>query len=81
MPRPPVNHMQKTGHSWLAGEREEEKPYEFQEFPKHKYHKTKASVVVNNPDEEKKLGSDWKDTPAAFLEPEKSEKPADEVKK
>ena len=67
MAKAPVKHLQNTGHNWLASEKEEEKPYEFQEFPKHKYHKTKPSVIVANPDEEKKLGKDWADSPAAFV--------------
>ena len=32
------------------------------EFPKWKYSKTDA-VIVQNPDEEKKLGKGWRDTP------------------
>ena len=36
-------------------------------FPKWKYHLTKPPVVVNTPDEERALGSDWADSPADFL--------------
>jgi hypothetical protein len=38
-------------------------PYEFQAYPKWKYHKTKPAVLVNDPGEEKKLGPAWQDRP------------------
>jgi hypothetical protein len=44
--------------------------YQFQAYPKWKYNKTKPAVVVNDPGEEKKLGSGWQDTPFAPGEPE-----------
>ena len=37
--------------------------YEYQEFPKWKYHPDKEAVVVQNADEEKALGADWFDRP------------------
>ena len=32
-------------------------------YPKWKYHKTKPAVIVQDPDEEKKLGPGWQDLP------------------
>ena len=40
--------------------------YEYQEFPKMKYHAIKDPVTVANAEEERKLGDGWADTPAAF---------------
>jgi hypothetical protein len=37
--------------------------YEFIEFPKCKYHATKACIVVQSKDEEIALGGDWGDLP------------------
>lgn len=37
--------------------------YQYQEYPKWKYSKTKGNVIVNNPDEEKKLGTGYQDRP------------------
>lgn len=40
-------------------------------YPKWKYHATKQAVVVHDAKEEKALGKDWEDTPAAFAKEEK----------
>lgn len=38
------------------------------EYPKWLYHKEKEAVVVNNLEEHEALGSEWAETPAAFLQ-------------
>lgn len=40
------------------------------EFPSFRYHATLPPVIVNDPEEESKLGDGWADTPAAFDVPE-----------
>lgn len=39
-------------------------------YPKWMYHRTEAARLVQDPDEESALGSDWAETPAAFEQPE-----------
>lgn len=36
------------------------------QYPKFKYHATKAARIVNDDAEEQELGSEWKDSPAEF---------------
>lgn len=38
----------------------------FIEFPKYKYHESRAPFVVQNKEEEAQLGDDWVDSPAYF---------------
>jgi hypothetical protein len=70
--------MQNTGHHYLDGKKEPEKPYEVQEFPKTMHHKTKPTVEVKTPAEQAALGSEWQQTPAAFKEGAAAEKAAAE---
>ena len=44
-------------------------------YPSWVYHKTLAPRVVENPEELAALGPGWADTPAAFAEPEKVDRP------
>jgi hypothetical protein len=37
-------------------------------YPKWKYHRELAAVIVQNENEEAALGEGWEDTPAAFAE-------------
>ncbi len=36
------------------------------DYPKFKYHATKAARIVNDDAEEQELGAEWKDSPAEF---------------
>lgn len=44
----------------------------FQPFPSFRFHRSGASRVINNPEEERELESeldgDWRDSPAAFVD-------------
>lgn len=45
-------------------------------YPKFKYHREKAALIVADPTEEDALGAGWADSPAAFdVEPEASQEP------
>lgn len=55
--------------------------YVYQEFPKFKYHATLEPVIVQDPEEEAALGTEWADSPAgpfssAGDDPTQAAKPA-----
>lgn len=54
----------------------DEKPYEFREFPKWKFHPTDRpeGVIVDGKEAEDALGEGWHNTPATFPEAKKKGK-------
>jgi hypothetical protein len=50
-----------------------------QEFPKFLYHRTAAPVIVAHRGEQEDLGAEWRETPAAFAEPEPEAETAPEA--
>lgn len=43
--------------------------YETAHYPRWRYHRTKAAVIVANVEQDQALGTEWANTPAAFYAP------------